>query len=104
MLYEFHLQKNVKEAIRSIFTAYGEDALDVRTCQNWFARFKAGDFDLNDRERTGRPFDADVDKLEALLEEDPSQSSRELVVELSVSHTTVCNRLHALGNFQKVVK
>ena len=26
-------------------------ALEVRTCQNWFSRFKTGDFDLNDKEQ-----------------------------------------------------
>jgi len=40
--------------------------------------------------------------LEALLEDDPKQSSKELVLELSVSHTTVLNRLKALGKVQKI--
>ena len=33
-----------------------EDALDVRMCQNWFAR--CGNLDLNDIERSGRPVKA----------------------------------------------
>ena len=61
MLYEFNLKKNATQSTKSICSAYGDDALDVRTCQNWFARFNAGDFDLNDKERTGRPVEANDD-------------------------------------------
>ena len=104
MLYEFNLKKNTTQSTKSICSAYGDDALDVRTCQNWFARFNAGDFDLNDKERTGRPVEANDDILVELLEEDPRQSTRELALELSVSHTTVLNRLRALGKVQKVGK
>ena len=75
MIYEFNLKKNATKATESICTAYGTDALDVRTCQNWFARFKAGDFDLNDKERAGRPMKADDDQLEELLEEDSRRPS-----------------------------
>ena len=104
MLYEFHQGKSATQATKDICHAYGEGALEVRTCQNWFSRFKAGDFDLNDKEHTGRPVDADDSFLEDLLEEDPRRSSRELALSLSVSHATVLNRLKALGKVQKVGK
>jgi histone-lysine N-methyltransferase SETMAR len=104
ILFEFNLKKNATQATQSICSAYGEDALDVRTCQRWFARFKTGDWDLNDKEHTGRPFEASADLLEQLLEEDPRRSSRELALEMSVSHTTVLNRLRALGKVQRVGK
>ena len=102
MLYHFHEGTNALQATKAIRSVYGEDALNERTCQKWFARFTAGDFDLNDRDRSGRPLEANDDVLEGLLEEDPKQSSRELALELSVSHTTVLNRLKALGKVQKV--
>lgn len=107
MLYEYNLQKNEKnatQAAKSIQSVYGVNALDVRTCQRWFDRFKNGDFDLNDKERTGRPVEANDDRLEELLQEDPRKSSRDLALELSVTHTTVLSRLHALGKVQKVGK
>ena len=104
MLYEFHLKKTATKATESICFAYGTYALDVRVCQNWFAQFKAGDFDLNDKERSGRPIEANDEELEELLEEDPRQSTRELALALSVSQTTICNRLKALGKVQKVGK
>ena len=104
MLYEFHQGKNASQATKAICSVYGDDALDERTFRNWFARFKAEDFDLNDKERVWRPVLADDALLEELLEEDPRQSSRELSLALTVSHTTVLNRLHALGKVQKVGK
>ena len=45
--------------------------LDECTCRNWFARFKAEDFDLNYRERGGGPVLAD----DALLEETRQRST-----------------------------
>ena len=101
MLFEFHKGKNAPHALKEIRSAYGEEALGERSCYYWFARFKAGDFDLNNKERSGRPLEADDDALEQLLEEDPRQSASELARELSVSKTTVLSRLHALGKVQK---
>jgi histone-lysine N-methyltransferase SETMAR len=103
-LYEFNLQKNANQATKSIRSVYGVDVLEVRTCQRWFDRFRSGDFGLNDKEHTGRPVEVDDDRLEELLEEDPRQSSRDLALKLSVTHTTVLSRLHALGKVQKVGK
>ncbi len=45
---------------QSIFSAYC--VLDVRTCQNWFARFRSGNFDLNDQDRSMRPAEPDSRK------------------------------------------
>lgn len=104
MLYEFHQGKNATQATRAICSVYGDDALDVRTCQNWFARFRAGDYDIEDKERAGRPIEANDALLEELLEQDPRRSSRQLASDMSVSHTTVLNRLQALGKVQRVGK
>ncbi len=104
MLYEFNFNKNACQTTEIICFAYGSDALDLRTCQRWFARFKDGNFDLSDWERSGRHVEADDDLLDEILEEDPRKSTRELAVELSLSQTTVCNRLKVLGKVLKVGK
>jgi histone-lysine N-methyltransferase SETMAR len=104
MLLMFNMKKNATQATEFICSVYGQEALDVRTCQRWFERFKAEDFDLNDKERSGRPVEAEDDVLSNLIEEDPRLTTRELALELSVSHTTVCNRLHALGKKQRCGK
>ena len=104
MLYEFHSKKNATQATNSICLVYGDLALDVRTCQRWFARFSSGDFDLNDKDRPGRPIEANDSLLEELLEQDPRQSTRNLAIQLNFSFNTVLNRLRALEKVQKTGK
>ena len=89
------------QATQSIRSAYEESNIDVRTCQNWFARFRSGNFDLNDKDRSGRPAEADDEELQEILEEDPRKSTRELAKKLAVSHTTVWTRLKAFESLKK---
>lgn len=104
MLYEFHQGKNATQAAISICSVYGENAVSVRVCQNWFGRFKAGNFDLNDHERSSRPQALETNDLQVLLDEDPRQTTRELAVQLNVDHSTVLRRLHDMGKINKVGK
>ena len=80
------------------------NAVSLRVCQNWFARFKMGDFDLEDKKRQGRPSELDDHELEELISTDPCLSTRELALRLSVSNSTVYDRLKALGKVQKLGK
>ena len=34
---------------------YGDSAPSDKTCREWFRRFKSGDFDMKNKERSGRP-------------------------------------------------
>jgi histone-lysine N-methyltransferase SETMAR len=104
MLYEFWQGKNATEAAKSICCAYGDGTISVRTCQEWFAQFRCENYDLNDAERSGRPQELHSDDLQALLDEDSSQSTRELGECLGVSHMTIANRLHKMGKIQKAGK
>ena len=45
----FHLKKTASEAHRMFSSTYGEAALSVRTCCEWFQLFKSGDFDVENR-------------------------------------------------------
>ena len=54
MLFFYRKGKNATQAANKICAVYGEGAIAERTVRKWFARFKAGDFNLEDQERPDR--------------------------------------------------
>ena len=74
LLHYFNMKKTAAESHRILVEVYGEHALAERTCQKWFARFKSGDFGLEDEERPGQPKKFEDEELEALLDEDCCQT------------------------------
>jgi transposase len=104
MLYEFHQGKNATQVAIAISFIHGEIVVSVRTCQKWFARFRERYFDLEDEQRPGRSQELETDRLQALLDEDPRQSTLKLAAQLNVVHSTVLRRLHDMGKINKVGK
>ena len=81
--------------------AYGEHAPSQKTCERWFQCFKIGDFDVADKEY-GKPSKKYEDvELQALLDEDDSQTQKQLAEQLSVSQQAVSNRLREMKRFKK---
>uniref|UniRef100_A0A1I7WPK6 HTH_48 domain-containing protein n=1 Tax=Heterorhabditis bacteriophora TaxID=37862 RepID=A0A1I7WPK6_HETBA len=78
ILHEFQQGKNAAEACKSIFSILGEGVLSHSTCRYRFRRFKAGEFDVSDRQRSGTPRTAKTDALKSLLDDNPSQTQEEL--------------------------
>jgi len=101
LLYFFSMKKSAVASHRLLVEAYGEAALSETTCRDWFRRFKSGDFDVEDKERAGRPKLVEDAKLKALLDEDPCQTQEELAESLGVAQSTISMRLKALGMIQK---
>ena len=66
MLYYFKKGKNATEMPKKISAAYGEGAEADGTCQNWFARFRAGDILLDDAPWSGSPAEVDGDQIKVL--------------------------------------
>ncbi|KAG5347204.1 NOP58 protein, partial [Acromyrmex charruanus] len=81
LTYFFNLKKSAAEAHRLLVEAYGEAALSETSCRKWFQKFKNGEFDVEDKERSGRPKVLDENKF-ALSEnlhkdfESPEAASR----------------------------
>lgn len=96
MLFAFRKGSKATDATKDICDVYG-DVLNVRKCQRWFNKFRSGDFDLNDAQRSGRPVELDNDLLKAAVESDPRQTAEELAEALNSSATTVRDHLHAIG-------
>ena len=55
LLHYFNMMKTAAESHRIFVEVYGEHAVAEGTCQKWFARFKSGDFGLEDEERPVQP-------------------------------------------------
>ena len=97
LLHYINMKKTAAESHRILVEDYGENALAERTYQKWFARFKSGDFGLEDEERPGQPQRFEDEELEALLDEDCFQIQEELAESLGVTQAAISKRLKAAG-------
>lgn len=101
LLFMFNSKKSAAEAHRIITELYTNTALSVKMCEFWFRRFKSGDFDTNDKEREGAPKKFEDAELEALLDEDSTQTQEMLAETLGVTQQAISHRLHDMGMIQK---
>ena len=53
---------------KKICATCGEGTVSGRTCQKWFAKFRAGDFSLDNAPWSGRPVEVDSDEIKTLIE------------------------------------
>ena len=83
--------------------AYGEAALSERSCREWFQKFKNGEFDVENKERSGsgRPKVHEDAELESLLDEDSCQTHKALAFILGVTQPAISHRLKSLGIIRK---
>ena len=88
MLYEFQRHGNASLATKNISEVY-ENGPKLSTCKKWFKRFRNGDFDLKDRQRTGRPTEVDNDVLKSLVESNPGSTTRELADKMDCSFKAI---------------
>lgn len=101
MRYEFAQGHSAAAAARNICGVVGEGTVSERTCNLWFCRFRCGDYSIDDRPRSGRPSECDVDELRRLVESDPRQTTRCLASLLGCTHGTVERHLHLIGKVYK---
>ena len=52
LLYYFRKGKNAVQVAKKLRDVYGDEALKGRQCQNWFRKFRSGDFSLKDEPRS----------------------------------------------------
>ena len=77
MIYFSDLKKSAAEPHRLLLETYGEAALSERSYREWFQMFMNGEFDIEDKERSGRPKVYEVTELEVLLDQDSCQTQEE---------------------------
>ncbi|GBP43549.1 Mariner Mos1 transposase [Eumeta japonica] len=91
------MARGLPEARRLLVEAYDGAVLSQRTHREWFQKFNNSDFDVEDKDRSGRPKIYEDAKLEELLEEDSSQTIKELELTLEVTQQVVSHSLKLLG-------
>ena len=89
-----------KVRLKSI-EVYGDTAPTDKPCRKWFRRFKDGDFSVEDKPHSRQPKKFEDKELEALLEEDQSQTQEELAELLRVTQQAVSVGLRTMGMIQK---
>ena len=77
LIYFFNLKKSGAKAHRLLVETYGEAALSEKSCRESLQKFKNGEFDIEDKERSGRPKVYEDAELKALLDQDSWQTQEE---------------------------
>ena len=83
-----------------VFRSYdvnGEKSLIEHQCQNWFTRFRSGDFDLKEAPCSRCPTEVEGDKIKAMVENNRRSTTREIAEKLIISYTFVERHLKQLG-------
>ncbi|XP_018403785.1 PREDICTED: sodium-independent sulfate anion transporter-like [Cyphomyrmex costatus] len=81
LIFCFKWKKTAAEAHRMLVEVY-ESTPSNKTCRKWFRRFQSGNFDVEDKERSGRPKAFEEEELQALVDEDPCNKKRGFSIEL----------------------
>jgi len=81
---------------------YGENVLTERQCQNWFAKFRSGNFDVEDAPRSGKPVKANEDTIKALIDANRRITICEIAERLNLSNSIVHDHLKRLGLISKL--
>ena len=81
---------------------YGEGVINKSTARKWFAKFKNGNFDIDDTPCIGRPSEFDKNHLKALLKEESHQTSHGLVEKMNCDQKTTLNHFHSMGFAKKL--
>ena len=76
MKYKFDKGNLATVATKNINEVYG-DKVSVRVCQQWFKKFRAGNFNIEDEPRSGRPKNLDDDVLQTDIEANPKTTLKE---------------------------
>ena len=104
IFYEFKLDTKSSETHQKLIKVFGMDCISIRTIKNFYAKFRSGDFDLEDKQRSGRPSDLENDLLNQAISVDPTKTCAKLAEEFKSSEETIRRKLHQLGKVWRLSK
>ncbi|GFX48438.1 histone-lysine N-methyltransferase SETMAR [Trichonephila clavipes] len=70
MYYEFQNKVIATECHKKMCERLGFNTVPYDTVKVWFRKFKAGNFDIEDEPRSGRPIKVDCDQLKQIIDQD----------------------------------
>lgn len=97
MLYCFKRGLTASQTLNEMFSVYADACITHQTVRKWYRSFEAGDFNMEDQARSGRPQEVDETLLMDLVRENPRVTVRELADTLHKSVSTVHDYLKKLG-------
>ena len=89
LLYEFQLGHSASEATRNLCQAIGQGVITTATACLWFERFRNKDYSLQDKPKSGRPSDINLNELKQIIESDPTLTTRNVASTLGCSNSTI---------------
>jgi len=101
LIFCFNWKKNATEAHRMFVEIYDDTAPTDKSRRKWFRCFKDEDFSVEDKSRSEQPKKFEDKELQALLEEDQSQTQEKLAESLGVTQQAISVRLRAMRMIQK---
>ena len=81
---------------------YRKGVIGKSRARKWFAKFKNGDFDIDNTPHSRRPSEFDEDHLKALSKKESCQTSRELAEKMNCNQKTILNHLYSMGFAEKL--
>ena len=80
----------------------GEGSTSYSKASFWFAKFRFGDFSLENEPRGRHQPEVNNDRLKFIVESDTPQTTRELATKFGVSIPTILNHLRQINEVKKV--
>ncbi|GBM10465.1 hypothetical protein AVEN_263373-1 [Araneus ventricosus] len=75
----------------------GINTVSYDTVKVWFWKLKAGNFDIEDEPRSGRPIEVNCEQLKHIIDQYRNVSTRTIVLELEVCQKTIVNALKCIN-------
>ncbi|GBN71226.1 Histone-lysine N-methyltransferase SETMAR [Araneus ventricosus] len=93
MYYEFRNKLSATKCHQKMCGSLGINTVSNDEVKVWFRKFKAGNFDIEDEPRSGRPIEVDCEQLKQIIAQDRNVSTRTIALELDVYQKTIVKAL-----------
>ena len=97
MYYEFCNKLSATECHQKMCESLGINTVSYDTVKVWFRKFKAGNFNIENEPRSGRPIEVDCEQLKQIIDQDRNISTRNITLQLDVCQKPIVKALQSLN-------